>query len=153
MKLLPLMGSFAAVARAGSFTRAAAQLQVSKSLVSRHVSQLERQLGRQLLYRSTHSLHLTEDGEQFLAHCADLERVAEQASGFAHSAPAQPQGVLRLTVPQTLVVSPLGRLLSRFQARHPRLKLDVRVTSLQVDPVAEGFDLRSEEHTSELQSH
>ena len=113
MKLLPLMGSFAAVARAGSFTRAAAQLQVSKSLVSRHVSQLERQLGRQLLYRSTHSLHLTEDGEQFLAHCADLERVAEQASGFAHSAPAQPQGVLRLTVPQTLVVSPLGVKLCR----------------------------------------
>lgn len=141
MKLLPLMSSFAAVARAGSFTRAAAQLQVSKSVVSRHVAALERELATPLLYRSTHGLRLSEAGEQFLVHCAELERVAEQASGFATSAPARPQGLLRITLPQTLVVSPVGGLLARFQQRHPDVRLDVRVTSLQVDPIGEGFDL------------
>jgi DNA-binding transcriptional LysR family regulator len=141
MHLINLMTSFAAVARTGSFTRAGAQLQVSKSVVSRHVSALEKQLGCQLIYRSTHSLSLTEAGEQFQRHCQELEAVAEQASGFAASPAGEPQGALRLTLPQTLVVSPVGKLISRFQKKFPGLQLDVRVTSLQVDPIGEGFDL------------
>ena len=141
MRLLILMSSFAAVARAGSFTRAGEQLQLSKSVVSRHVSALEKQLGCQLLYRSTHSLSLTEAGEQFQRHCQELEAVAEHASAFTAPLASEPKGILRLTLPQTLVVSPVGKLISRFQHKYPQLQLDVRVTSLQVDPIEEGFDL------------
>lgn len=139
--LLYLMSSFAAVVKAGSFTKAAARLDLSKSVVSRHVSALEKSLGVQLLYRSTHRLSLTEAGERFQLHCRDLEHVAGQAAAFATSSRAQPHGLLRLTLPQTLVVSPVGMLITRFQKLHPGIQLDVRVTSLQVDPVEEGFDL------------
>jgi len=139
--LLNLMSSFAAVVKAGSFTRAATRLDLSKSVVSRHVSALEKALGVQLLYRSTHRLSLTEAGERFHLYCKDLEHVAEQAAAFATSAREQPQGLLRLTLPQTLVVSPVGSLITRFQQLHPTVQLDVRVTSLQVDPIAEGFDV------------
>lgn len=139
--LLNLMSSFAAVVKAGSFTRAAGRLDLSKSVVSRHVSALEKALGVQLLYRSTHGLSLTEAGERFQLHCRDLEHVAEQAAAFATSARAQPHGLLRITLPQTLVVSPVGMLITRFQKLHPDVQLDVRVTSLQVDPIEEGFDL------------
>jgi DNA-binding transcriptional LysR family regulator len=139
--LLNLMSSFAAVVKTGSFTKAAARLDLSKSVVSRHVSALEKSLGVQLLYRSTHRLSLTEAGERFQLHCRDLEHVAEQAAAFATSARAQPHGLLRLTLPQTLVVSPVGALITRFQKLHPDVQLDIRVTSLQVDPIEEGFDL------------
>ncbi len=139
--LLNLMSSFAAVVKAGSFTKAAARLDLSKSVVSRHVSALEKKLGVQLLYRSTHRLSLTEAGERFQLHCRDLEHVAEQAAAFATAARAQPHGLLRITLPQTLVVSPVGMLITRFQQLHPSVQLDVRVTSLQVDPIEEGFDL------------
>ena len=139
--LLNLMSSFAAVIKAGSFTKAAARLDLSKSVVSRHVSALEQALGVQLLYRSTHRLSLTEAGERFQLHCRDLEHVAAQAAAFATSAQAQPQGLLRITLPQTLVVSPIGLLITRFQKLYPSVQLDVRVTSLQVDPIEEGFDL------------
>ena len=54
--LLNLMSTFAAVVKAGSFTRAAARVDLSKSVVSRHVSALEKELGVQLMYRSTHRL-------------------------------------------------------------------------------------------------
>ncbi len=140
-RLLSLMTSFAAVVKTGSFTRAAARLDLSKSVVSRHVTALEKTLGVQLLYRSTHRLSLTEAGERFQLHCRDLENVAGQAAAFATSTRAQPQGLLRMTLPQTLVVSPVGALIARFQKLHPAVQLDVRVTSLQVDPVEEGFDL------------
>ncbi len=139
--LLNLMSTFAAVVKAGSFTRAAARVDLSKSVVSRHVSMLEKELGVQLMYRSTHRLSLTEAGERFFEYCKDLEHVAEQAAAAATAAREQPQGSLRITLPQTLVVSPVGALITRFQQTHPAVQLDVRVTSLQVDPVEEGFDI------------
>ena len=139
--LLNLMSTFAAVVKAGSFTRAALRVGLSKSVVSRHVSMLEKELGVQLMYRSTHRLSLTEAGERFHEYCKDLEHVAEQAAAAATAAREEPQGSLRITLPQTLVVSPVGALITRFQQAHPAVQLDVRVTSLQVDPVEEGFDI------------
>lgn len=141
MNLLNRMSSFAVVVKAGSFTRAAARLGLSKSVVSRHVSALEKELGVQLMYRSTHRLSLTDAGERFFLYCKDLEEVAEQAVAVATTASEKPQGLLRITLPQTLVVSRVGRLISRFQQTYPEVQLDARVTSLQVDPVEEGFDL------------
>lgn len=141
MNLLGRMASFAVVVRSGSFTRGAARLGLSKSVVSRHVSLLEKELGVQLLYRSTHKLSLTEAGERFYAYCKDLEQVTEQAVAVATSGRETPRGLLRVTLPQTLVVSPVGSLIAGFQKRYPEVQLDVRVTSLQVDPIEEGFDL------------
>jgi DNA-binding transcriptional LysR family regulator len=141
MNLLTRMASFAVVVRSSSFTRAATRLGLSKSVVSRHVSLLEKELGVQLLYRSTHRLSLTEAGERFYAYCKDLEQVSEQAVAVATAGRERPRGLLRITLPQTLVVSPVGKLISAFQKKYPAVQLDVRVTSLQVDPIEEGFDL------------
>lgn len=141
MKQLGLMATFAAVAAARNFTRAAARLGLSKSVVSRHVSQLERELGVQLIYRSTHGLSLTDAGERCYVHCRELEQIAEQAAAAAGEAEAQPRGLLRITLPQMLVVSPVGGLVTRFQQAYPDVRLDARVTSLQIDPVEEGFDV------------
>jgi DNA-binding transcriptional LysR family regulator len=135
------MSNFAIVVKAGTFTQAAARLGLSKSVVSRHISALERELGVQLMYRSTHRLSLTEAGERLYAHCKDLEEVAGQAVAVATAGREQPKGILRITLPQTLIVSPVGGLITRFQHDFPDVQLDVRVTSLQVDPVEEGFDL------------
>lgn len=135
------MSNFAVVVKTGTFTQAAARLGLSKSVVSRHVSALERELGVQLMYRSTHRLSLTEAGERFYVYCKDLEEVAGQAVAVATAAREQPKGLLRITLPQTLIVSPVGGLITRFQHDFPEVQLDVRVTSLQVDPVEEGFDL------------
>ncbi|MBT5032504.1 MAG: LysR family transcriptional regulator [Proteobacteria bacterium] len=124
-----------------SFTRAAPRLGVSKSVVSRRISRLEEELGVQLLYRSTHSLSLTEAGERLFAQCKDLDDIAEQAKATAAAIQQSPRGLLRITLPQSLAVSPLGKLVSLFQAAYPEMLIDARVTSLQVDLIEEGFDL------------
>jgi DNA-binding transcriptional LysR family regulator len=138
---LNLMASFAQVVKTGSFTRAATRLGLSKSVVSRHVSALEKELGIQLLYRSTHRLSPTEAGERFYDYCRDLDQVVEQATAVVTASQERPHGLLRITLPQALVVSPVGKMIVRFQARYPDVQLDVRVTSLQVDPIEEGFDI------------
>lgn len=139
--MLGLMSSYAVVVRAGSFTQAASRLGLSKSVISRHISALEKQLGVQLLYRSTHHLRMTEAGERFYARCRDLDQIVEQATAVATAGQETPRGLLRITLPQTLVVSPIGNMIARFQEKHPEVQCDVRVTSLQVDPIEEGFDL------------
>ncbi len=139
--ILNLMASYAVVVKTGSFTQAASRLGLSKSVLSRHVSALEKELGVQLLYRSTHRLSMTEAGERFYACCRDLDQVVEQAMATATAGQEAPRGLLRITLPQTLVVSPVGRLIAQFQEKYPQVQCDVRVTSLQVDPIEEGFDL------------
>ena len=135
------MADFAIVVKSGSFTRAALRLGISKSVVSRRVTRLEEELGIQLLYRSTHSLSLTEAGERLFAQCKDLDDIAEQAKAAAAEVQQSPRGLLRITLPQSLAVSPLGKLVSLFQEAYPEMQVDARVTSLQVDPIDEGFDL------------
>jgi len=139
--ILSLLADFAIVVKSRSFTRAALHLGVSKSVVSRRVTGLEVELGTQLLYRSTHSLSLTDAGERLFAQCKDLDDIAEQARAAAAAVQQSPRGLLRVTLPQTLGVSPLGKLFSLFQEVYPEMQVDARVTSLQVDLINEGFDL------------
>jgi DNA-binding transcriptional LysR family regulator len=140
-QLMSLMATFSEVARTASFTQAASRMGLSNSVVSRHVTALEKELGTQLIYRSTHGLTLTEAGEEFFIHCEELQTAARRAAEFGEAARQTPHGRLRITLPQTLVVSPVGALISKFQQRFPDLRLDVRVTSLQRDPIEEGFDV------------
>ena len=140
-RILSLMAAFAVVVKCGNFTRAALHLGISKSVVSRGVSRLEKELGIQLLYRSTHSLSLTEAGERLFAQCKDLDDIAEQAKAAAAEVQQSPRGLLRITLPQSLAVSPLGRLVALFQAAYPEMQVDARVTSLQVDLIEDRFDL------------
>ena len=88
---------FVAVCTAGSFTRAAEQMAITKSAASQQVATLERELGVQLLHRSTRALAPTEAGATLLdearALLAQAERLAERTRGRA----AALTGVLRLT--------------------------------------------------------
>ena len=140
-RILALMADFAVVVRSGSFTRAAPHLGISKSVVSRRISHLEEELGVQLLYRSTHSLNLTEAGERLYAQCKDLDDIAEQAKAAAAAVQQSPRGLLRITLPQELAVSRVGKLVTLFQQEYPEMHVDARITSLQMDLIDEGFDL------------
>lgn len=132
--------SFLAVAKTGSFTRAAEDLGTSKSNVGKAVQRLEKRLGTRLFQRTTRAVRLTEDGETYmLAAQAALEglREAEQALAARR---AEPIGRVRLDVP-----AGFGRLLLPFLAtlrrRYPKVTLDMALTDRMSDPVAEGWDI------------
>src|SRR5687768_6712432 len=90
---------FARVAAAGSFTKAAAQLGMPKSTVSRKVSDLEERLGSRLLQRTTRKLSLTDVGRTYFAYCARIVAEVEDAERAVSSLQDTPRGWLRVTAP------------------------------------------------------
>lgn len=135
------MRVFAAVVDAGSFVRAADALDLSKTAVSRHVSELESRLGVRLLHRTTRKLSLTAEGQVFHARCKTLLGAVEAAEAEITAGSVQPSGVLRLNVPVTFGLMHLASLWPDFMQRHPQITLDVSLADRVVDLVEEGFDL------------
>jgi DNA-binding transcriptional LysR family regulator len=137
---LNLVAAFVRVIEAGSFTAAAQALGLPKSSVSRRVSALEKELRVHLVQRSTRRLGLTEAGRAYF----ERARAALAGLADAHTAVAdmshEVAGAIRLSAaPDNTGM--LAGLVAEFLARHPKVQIDLVLTSRRVDLVAEGFDL------------
>jgi DNA-binding transcriptional LysR family regulator len=132
--------AFVAVAEVGSFTAAAERLNTTKSAVSQAVAVLERELGVQLLQRSTRKLAITEAGESFLADCRALLAAAEAATERARTGRAQPSGTLRLTSTQGMAGIVAGWI-ATYREHYPAMRVDYVPTDRKLDLIAERFDL------------
>jgi DNA-binding transcriptional LysR family regulator len=130
---------FARVAQAGSFTKAATQLGMPKSTVSRKVSELEKRLGSRLLHRTTRKLSLTDVGRTYYDYCARIMGEVEDAERAVSSLHDTPRGRLRVSAPSS--ASFLAPILSEYLKSYPEVQLEVSFTTRRVDLVEEGFDL------------
>jgi DNA-binding transcriptional LysR family regulator len=101
---------------------------------------LERELGVQLLQRSTRRLAITEAGEAFLADCRALLAGAEAAMERARTWRAQPSGTLRLTSPHGSAAMVAGWI-AAYRERYPAMRVDYVPTDRKLDLIAEHFDL------------
>lgn len=137
---LARLEAFVAVADAGSFTAAAQRGDVTKSALSQAVALLERELGVQLLQRSTRRMALTEAGRAFLEDCRALLAQAEQAVERARTGRASLSGTLRLT--STLESAVLvAQWIAEYCARYPGMRVEYQPTDQRVDLIEARFDL------------
>jgi DNA-binding transcriptional LysR family regulator len=131
---------FVTVCSTGSFTRAADQLTITKSAASQHVATLERELGVQLLHRSTRSLTLTEAGSTLLDEGRALLEQAQRLAERTRHQTAQLTGVLRLTSAED-TASWVAPVIAEYVRRHPGMRVEYRPSDRLLDLVAEGMDL------------
>ena len=132
---------FAAVARALSFVEASRRLGVPRSSVSRSIARLENQLGVLLLQRTSRSVQLTEDGRVFLERCGGLlDEVREVCRSLRHDS-GDFQGQLRVTATTPTGSHIIGPALIAFGAKHPALRINLRLTNANLDLIEEGLDL------------
>jgi DNA-binding transcriptional LysR family regulator len=134
------MQAFARVVEAGSFTKAADTLQVSRATVTQLVQQLETRLRVKLLNRTTRQVRVTADGAAYYERVVQLLADMEDAEAALSSSTAQPRGRLRVDVP-----SPLARLilipaLPAFHARYPEIQIEMGVSDRVVDVIADNVD-------------
>lgn len=141
LKDLYRMAVYAKVVEAGSFSAAASSLGLGKSVVSEHVSALERSFGVRLINRSTRSLTTTEEGRRFYARCRQMLDAAEGARLDLDDRRQRPTGTIRLTASYNLGLGFLIERLARFRVQQPELEIDLVLEDAVVNLIEEGFDL------------
>ncbi len=132
---------FIAVVESGSFSGAGKRLGITKSAVSKRVSQLEESLGVRLLHRTTRRLSLTEAGKQYYDYAQKALALAREGEDAITRLQGLPQGSLRINVPMVFGRLHIAPLVSGFLLEHPDIKLDMVMDDQMVDLVEGGFDM------------
>lgn len=132
---------FAAVVDAGSFTKAAEHLGITKAVVSQQVARLEQEVGTTLLMRTTRRLQTTEAGRIFHARCVSILRETEDAFSELAEARADPKGLLRITASFDYGTSVVVPIVAAFTARFPDCKVELNLSDKAVDLIADNMDL------------
>lgn len=134
------MQAFARVVEAGSFTKAAETLHMSRTTVTQLVQQLEARLRVRLLNRTTRKVGLTADGAAYYERVLRLLADMHDAETSLSSASASPSGRLRVDVPSPLARMVLIPALPAFHARYPEIQIDMGVSDRVVDLIGENVD-------------
>lgn len=132
---------FARVVARRSFSAAASELGVSKSVVSKHVSALEASLGAKLLNRTTRSLTLTDAGRALYEHAGRIAEAYEQSKAAVSRLSAEPAGILRMTAPTSFGTHHIAPFMPEFLRRHPKLTVELILDDNIVNLAAEALDL------------
>ncbi len=132
---------FAAVVEHGGFTRAAGELAVSTSYVSRQVRRLEERLGARLLNRTTRNVSLTDLGRTYYTRCREiLDQLSRLESDMA-DLQRKPVGRVRVTAAGIYAERFVAPAIAAFNRRYPDVEVELDTRMGIVDIVGEGFDL------------
>ena len=138
------MQTFVRAARSRSFTRTAAQLGISRSLVTRHIAALEQSLGVTLFNRSTRSVLLTEDGASYLQSCERILLDVESAERALTQGRGKPTGTLSITAPKSFGTLHLADAIIDFAKAQPDIRVSLTLgdfTFRAQDFVSSGHDV------------
>jgi DNA-binding transcriptional LysR family regulator len=132
--------AFLAVARHRNFRRAAADLSVTPSAVSQAVRALEARVGATLFIRTTRSVGLTEAGQRFFERAGPAFEELVAAGEAARDLGQRPTGLLRLSVPRSVVPLILEPMIASFCQAYPEIEVEIAASEEMVDLAAGGFD-------------
>ncbi|WP_428664487.1 LysR substrate-binding domain-containing protein [Reyranella sp.] len=132
---------FVQVVDHGGFAAAGRALGMPKSRLSRRILGLEERLGVRLLSRSSRRFSVTDVGREFHDRCVAMLVEAEAAEQVVAQMQAEPRGIVRISCPTALVLSPIGALIARFMVENPAVEVHLESTNRRVDVIAEGFDV------------
>jgi DNA-binding transcriptional LysR family regulator len=132
---------FVKVAQFESISRAARSLGMPISTVSRRLSVLESQLGVTLLRRTTRRVTLTAQGREYFNQCQEPLSLLQDAERVLIQGQREPEGILKISVPVILGQAPFLEFISGFIKAHSRIRVNLFITNLFLDLVAENIDV------------
>ncbi len=135
------MALFVRIIEAGGIGKAAEQLNIAKSAVSKRLSDLEAKLGTQLLSRTTRKSTLTDAGTTYyqrsLTIIDDVDEMNAQTLGSKTSL----SGTLKMTMPLSFGLLHLTPVINEFTKKHPDLNLQIDFVDRHIDLIEEGYEL------------
>jgi DNA-binding transcriptional LysR family regulator len=141
MDKLNAMQVFVRVAEAGSFTAVANQENVARSMITRQIASLEKQLGSKLIIRSTRSLTLTTAGAAYLERCRVILNMVDAAESSLSEEKVEPRGRIRLGLPLSFGLQRLMPSLAEFSKLHPHIQLSMDFSDRRANLIEEGIDV------------
>ncbi|MBT5497604.1 MAG: LysR family transcriptional regulator [Alphaproteobacteria bacterium] len=135
------MRAFARTVESGSFSAAGRQTGVAPSSVSRHIAELEEELGARLFHRTTRKLSLTESGSLYYEHVLRILAAIDDAKLALSSLDGAPSGVLRVTAPGPIARQLTARVLPGFLEQYPAIQVLWLVSDHLVDLVEQRLDV------------
>jgi DNA-binding transcriptional LysR family regulator len=141
MDKLGAIRAFVKVVQNGSFSKAADELRLSRSAVSKYVIDLEAELGVQLVHRTTRSAGATEQGQNYYERCIAILADLKNADFAVSLLQTEPRGLLRVNAPMSFGTLHLGRAVGDFLEKYPELRIELILTDEMLDPVKDGFDV------------
>lgn len=132
---------FIAVVDAGSFSGAAIKLNLTKSAVSKRISQFEDELGVRLLHRTTRRLSLTQAGLKYYDYARTALQLAKEGEDAITQMQDTPQGVLRISVPMAFGRLHISPLIPAFLSQNPGVEINMAMDDRVVNLVEGGFDM------------
>src|SRR5580704_9949277 len=141
MDKLASIRAFAKVVQHNGFAAAARDLRLSRSAVSKHVIELEEELGVQLLSRTTRSVTATENGQAYYERCLAILADLEEADLAAARSQAEVRGLLRVNAPMSFGTLHLAAAVADFMEKYPELRIQLILSDQQIDPVQECYDV------------
>src|SRR5258708_1349061 len=134
------IAAFLAIVEAGSVSGAARELNLSKSVVSERLTELERSLSAHLIQRTTRKLSITAEGEAFLERARRILQEAADAKSEIAERCGQLAGPLRISAPVSFGTLHLGGALHPFLLANPGIQLTLDLDDRFVDVAADGYD-------------
>ncbi len=135
------MNAYCLIVERGSFTRAAEDLGVSGTLLSREIKLLEQSLGCALLTRTTRTMSLTEQGQAYYQAAKDIVGQIDQLDAHIRASAGEVRGHLKVNAPGSFGQTVIASRLSTFMDRYPDLKVTLSFDDRVIDMVEQGFDL------------
>lgn len=129
------------VVEAGSFSKVAAQLGLSNSVVSKRIARLEQDLNTPLLYRSTRKLSLTDAGSTFYGKARLAKLAVQEAEDAVTGYSEDIRGTIKLTMPVVSARLVLSEALAQFCHDYPNVNVELTVNNHLVDIIKKGYDL------------
>jgi DNA-binding transcriptional LysR family regulator len=140
-KYLKSIAVFIAVAETGAFNKAAIKLGLKASVVSHHINKLEAHIGTTLIYRTTRSLTLSDQGKALYESVhllyQDTQSLIDQLSANSN----QPKGILRISVPQFIPDQRIEKALWSFCKTYPDINVTLQYTDEQVKLPNDDIDI------------
>lgn len=133
--------TFVRLVQTGSFTKAAEVLRQPKSRVSRRLAALERDLGAQLIYRTTRQFQLTEVGRSFYDRAKNLIEGLESLSSEISEGTAEVSGLIKVTASDDMGGKHLPAILDEFSRLYPQVRFELLLSQAYVDLVKESVDV------------
>lgn len=140
MDQLLAMRAFVRVVETASFSRAADQLALPRSTVSKLITDLEKHLGVKLMHRTTRTVATTSEGMEYYSHAMRLIADVDAVDNAVRGKKLKPRGPLRIDAPTSFANCVLIPALPDFRRAYPDVTIALGISDRTVNIVGEGVD-------------